>query len=285
MLTRWIVAAGLAAAVAAGNGLGADDAQRPSTDDAQTRPAERGTEIEALDPAVEAILDRLEKRELRDIEANVEYVKTDVLLNDRQKYDGVLRYRAQEPNPVFFIRFDKRTQNSIIRREKEWHVFDGRWYWEARERTSQITKREIVSPDDEQEVFRLGEGPFPLPFGQKKADILRHFTVRLISPADRAPGGFVGDHLELTPRPGTEMDRRYQAIHFYIDRELDLPIRVRTTDKEEDRELLVTFTNVEPNKGLREDQLRLPRLDYTVIEEPLRRPAEARRPGPPGHPR
>jgi hypothetical protein len=201
VLIMMAAVAGLAASGGASPGQSTAAATQPAS---TTRPA-----LPALDPAVEKVLDRLEKKgeALKDIEANVDYEKVDPTLDERTKYSGVLRFRQHEPNPLFFIRFDKRIRNRRVKREKQWHVFDGRWYLDARERTKQINKQEIVRAGERLEVFRIGKGPFPLPFGQKKADIVRECTVKLVPVGKEAPPKFKGDHLELTPRPNTEMDR------------------------------------------------------------------------------
>ena len=104
------------------------------------------------------------------------------MLDDVQKYEGILRFRVGEPNPRFLIRFDKFIQEGIESREKQWHAFDGQWYIEVREKTETINKRQIVRPGEKLNVFKLGQGPFPLPFGQNKKDILDNFTVKLIRP-------------------------------------------------------------------------------------------------------
>lgn len=227
-----------------------------------------------LDPAVEVILDRLERKggQIDDIEAAIRYTKIDKILQDKQRYEGILRFKMDKPNPRFFIRFDKRVHDGNVSTKKEWHVFDGRWYVEARETTKLIVEREIVRPDEKKEVFRLGEGPFPLPFGQKKADIVRHFSVGLAPLGPKDPKGT--RHLECTPLPGTELARKYDTVHFYIDPKQDLPVRVRTVDKEEDNEIMVSFASIKLNTGVAASRLNLPDLrGYERRQERLQQPA------------
>jgi outer membrane lipoprotein-sorting protein len=236
-----------------------------------TQPA---TDVAAgLEPELERVLDRLEIRgnNIRTLEAELDYLKFDPIMDDRQKNSGVLRYRTETPNPHFFIRFDKRTHNNVVRREKEWHVFDGRWYWEVREKTRQIVKREIVPPGEKTDVFSVGKGQFPLPFGQKKAEILKYFDVKLVKEGKGAPPGFKGDHLQLTPRPETNLARDYTTIDFYVDEKLGLPIRVRTTERKQGNELEITFANVEINPKFNDDAMKLPKEteDYNLTQEAL----------------
>ena len=248
---------------------------------AASKPASQPTTASApadgeVAPAVAAILDRLEKRgeQIDSIEAKIEYTKIDPVLDDKQEYKGLLRFKELKPNPRFFIEFDSFKQEGVIKQQKQWHVFDGRWYIEARESTKTISKNEIVRPGETVEVFKIGKGPFPLPFGQKKADILKHFTVKLVPPATGDPPEC--DHLECTPRPGTEMAAKYDTVHFFIDRKLELPVRLETREKEEGNRIIATFKDVKINPGLVESQLNLPELkEYSIDTNPLKEPAGA----------
>ncbi len=229
----------------------------------------------AVDPAVEEILDRLERRgeQIKNIETDILFRKTDSILESTEKYAGILRYLKDEPNPRFFICFDRFVQDGRESRQRRWHVFDGRWYIEANERLKTITKREIARPGERCDAFKVGEGPFPLPFGQKKADILRVFTVEIVVPAEDDKNKNL-DHLKCTPRPKTEMDRKYAAVHFYVDRDLNLPVRVQTVDKEEHSEIEVIFPvkSIRINTGLPASKLNLPTdelRDYEINEEKL----------------
>lgn len=223
-------------------------------------------------PQVDQILDRLEKKgdQVRDIQSRITFSKIDPVLEDKQIFYGILRFKEDKPNPRFFIRFDKFTQEGMTRDVKEWHVFDGQWYIEAREKTKTIVKRQVVRPGETVNVFRLGQGPFPLPFGQKKADIEKHFSVKLIEPQATDPANSF--HVECTPKPSSDMEKRYGKIDFYIDKAMDLPVRVRTTEKGENVQVIADFPalSIEVNKGLVGSELNLPDLgEYQVDTVPL----------------
>ena len=230
-----------------------------------------------VDPQVNRILDRLEKKgdQVRDIQSRITYTKFDPVLEDKQVFTGILRFKEDKPNPRFFIRFDKVSQEGVSRESKEWHVFDGEWYIEAREKTKTIVKRQVVRPGEQVNVFRLGQGPFPLPFGQKKSDIEQHFTVKLIPAQPADPPNAV--HLECMPKPRTDMEKKYGKVDFYIDKDLDLPVRVRTTEKSENVEVTADLpaASIEVNKGLAGSELNLPELrEYQVDTVPLNGPGK-----------
>lgn len=245
---------------------------------AATRPADTQPALPPLDPKVEAILDRLEKKKVDDIETKIVYVKEDPVLESKQQFIGILRFQRDEPNPRFFIRFDKMIHDGIVKKKgdqflREWHVFDGIWYIEARDKTETIIKRQIVREGERFDAFRVGKGPFPMPFGQKKEDIARQFTIVLVEPdPERDPKNC--DHLACTPLPDTELDRKYGRVHFFIDRKTDLPVKVETVEKDEGIIISATFTDVKVNEGLPTGSLDLPDLPgWNVSEEPLPPPA------------
>lgn len=226
---------------------------------------------------VDQILDRLEKKgdQVHDIQTRITFTKIDPVLEDKQVFQGILRFKEDKPNPRFFIRFDKFTQEGVTRESKEWHVFDGQWYTEAREKTKTIVRRQVVRPGEEVNVFRLGQGPFPLPFGQKKSDIEKHFVVKLSPSQPADPPNSV--HLECTPKPGSDMEKKYGKIDFYVDKDMNLPTRVRTTEKTENVQVVADFPapSTELNKGLAASELNLPELkEYQVDSVPLPAPGK-----------
>lgn len=224
----------------------------------------------AVDPAVERILEQLEKagKQIKDVSAKLTFIKTDPILEDVQKYQGVIRYKDTKPNPRFFIRFDTFTQEGILRDVKQWHLFDGRWYIEAREQTKTIVRREILRPGESRDIFAIGQGPFPLPFGQKKEEILNHFVCRKVDATPKDPPH--SDHIACTPLPFTDLADKYATVHFYIDRKLNLPVKVETIEKQEGLEIVAILDEVKINTGLADSDLGLPELsDYAVTEEKL----------------
>jgi hypothetical protein len=61
-------------------------------------------------------------------------------------------------------------------------VFTGRDLIERNDNQKFYSKRCVVKEGDTRDPMRIGEGPVPLPIGQKKADILQRFEVELWEP-------------------------------------------------------------------------------------------------------
>ncbi len=211
----------------------------------------------AIDPRIDRILTRLEQRHVSDLRARVVWelsyaVEEDT---DTDRKFGQIWYKEQQPTARFKVRFDRKVVGNRQQKLDEEHLFDGRWYVELQSRTKTVTRREIRRPDDKRNPYKLGEGAFPLPFGQKKADILREFEVRLIPPRKSDPPDT--DHLRLIPRPGSETGRTYKTLDFWIVRSgrlSGLPVKVVAGKKDGSGALnsyiTVSFSDVELNVGL-----------------------------------
>ena len=60
------------------------------------------------------------------------------------------------------------------------YAFDGQWVVEKTPADKQFTKRQVVPPGEDFDPLRIGEGPFPVPVGQRKADILDRFDAEIL---------------------------------------------------------------------------------------------------------
>jgi len=218
---------------------------------------------EPADPRVAEILTRLEEREVPDLRGRVTWTVQYVVEEEPLRKFGRIWYKRKDPVPVFKVEFDTKIVGS--RKEKEFgetHVFDGRWYTEMNSETRTITQRELRREKDASNPYRLGEGAFPLPFGQKKEDILREFEVRRV--AEKKDDPAETDHLELTPRKDSSLYDKYEMIDFWVAREgptSGLPVQIRASKLDPtgvvNSRITVTFRDVELNTGFADTEFRI----------------------------
>jgi len=210
---------------------------------------------------VEAILDRLEARGqgLKDLRTKVIFVENDrVNLTTRVK-TGEILFWVTEPNPRFLVTFYKTEIDGVVGK-REWYLFDGRWLYEGIERLEQVTQREFAEPGERIDFFDLETAPFPLPFGQKKESILRNFSVTLAEPAATDPANT--DHLICIPKPDGAFYRKYDQLEFFVQREVDLPVRIVVTKNDRMEINTAEFpglTRKSINSGVDEDDLEQPK--------------------------
>ncbi len=237
-----------------------------------------------VDPALDKILDRVEARgqTLDSLTAELKEHLYQPLPDENIRLGGSVSYlRLWEKDPnakpaeaaqeaagphagqrsrvLFRVQYDTRAQAGHVSKKKSIWVFDGRWLHELNESTRMLVHREIVPEGQTLDATRLGSGPFPAPFGQKKKDVLEQFTVKLVPPAEKDPEKT--DHIQLIPRPNSDLAKRYATVDLYVSRELDLPIRMVMVNAPQGRQELkhcdvktVEFSNVKINPKLSEEK-------------------------------
>jgi hypothetical protein len=219
------------------------------------RPA--GTRATASAPAtspserrVHEVLEQLERRgeSVKDLKAKIEWQVLDRVIEDKQAKYGELFFQRAEPRDRFMVTFNKTIVEDQVIDKPEEHLFDGQWYIEKREATKTVIKRQIVRPGEEFDPFKLGQGPFPLPFGQKEAQILDKFQVSYVEPAKDDPANT--SHLKLIPKASAhDMADKYKELHFFVDKKLDLPVKV-VADQKDDKLVTVVFSQIQVNTAI-----------------------------------
>jgi hypothetical protein len=226
----------------------------------------------AVDPAIDALLTRQETSaaDLTSFTAKIAYEKEDAMLGRREIRTGEIIYRIEADKKSFAVLLDQRV---IIREgaadgrleEGLYHyIFDGRWLAEVNHESKQFIKREIVPPGKSLDPLKLGEGPFPLPVGQPKADVLARFEVSKIDvPKDGMLKTLQNvDGVLLKPKPGTREAEDYQRVEIFYDRDTLLPVGINAIEINDDRKT-VKLTEMKRNPPL--DEAMLKKLD---IAEP-----------------
>ncbi len=146
-------------------------------------------ELHHPDPKVDALLDRLETADagIRDLSGSLDYTRVNVVLDDIQTRIGTLRFVVvpavegvcETPRRVFLVHFTFFTDGFVQRNEDEQWGFDGQWLYERSARQKTRIVRQIAREGENLDPLRLGEGPLPIPLGQRKAEILTRYDVTL----------------------------------------------------------------------------------------------------------
>jgi hypothetical protein len=189
--------------------------------------------LSPVDAALQSIEDAGD--DLQAFTAAVAYRKDDALLGSKELRVGTIVFDARDQKPTrLAVDFDTRIVNRRRRQESKRIIFDGSWLVECDDASKQFIKRQIVAPGDHADPMRLG-GPFPLPIGQKRDEVLKRFTVTLISDApdsfvvskndERSPIG-----LRLVPHEGTIEALDWTTIELWYDQATWWPIGVVATE-------------------------------------------------------
>ncbi len=189
-----------------------------------------------VDPAADDILTRLEvaDRGLTAMQAEILLHRSFAIEGDDQTRWGMLYFR-QADNPEssarplrqFCVRFDQLQIDQRVEEKEQKFIFDGAWLAEVNPAEKHFSRKQIVAPGEDFDPLRVGEGPLPIPIGQRKADILARFTVQVVPEADGIEDGenpkqaaqwrkFVAGstQLKLTPR-GAAGDEDFTQIRLW----------------------------------------------------------------------
>jgi len=219
------------------------------------------------DPAV-ALLDRLETAGnlLRDFRADITYYLWDSMLERREIRGGEIVYvvSPDDGSRRFAILVTSVSVGNRRNNQNKRYVFDGSWFVEIDQDNRMFTKRQIVAPGERFDPLTLGEGPFPLPVGQRRKDVLARFEVSVLEGTRhevlaRFLEGRKVEGLKLVPRPSTPQAKEIAEVEIFYDAATLLPVGIVLTETNGDRKT-VMLRNIERNRGIDESKL--------SIEEP-----------------
>ncbi len=246
--------------------------------------AEQAAKPSSGDESIDAVLDRLEANGKAIKGLHCKLIYADVVVwpvEDRKIKEGYLWFARGEPDK-FLIHFDKKIASGAVTADHEFYLFDGRWLTERNDKAKTFIKREIAREGERVDPFELGKGPFPLPFGQKREEILRHFNVSMKDYEMGDPLQTV--HLHCVPKPGTRLAEKYRRVGLYVDKRLDLPVRIVSERVSDDNRIEVDFKDIDVSAAPAQSrfQIEAPR-DFEQRVEPLP-PPEIQRIPPLGKP-
>jgi outer membrane lipoprotein-sorting protein len=219
---------------------------------------------------IDQILDALDARGqgLTSFVANVKLTDTDAGLGDASSRTGKAWYQAGE-SPRLRVTFDKREANGRVTDEKVEYLLKGPDLIERTYRTKSQVTHHVLRPGEKLNLLKLGEGPFPLPIGQKKEDVHAMFEVKKIEPKPGDPANTV--HLQLIPKPNTRFERKFKTLDVWVDQTDAMPRRIETLDRNETSVRTTDLSDVKVNAQLSDSDFNLPAIgtDWNLTEGAL----------------
>lgn len=226
------------------------------------------------DPAVDELLDKLEAKgdEIKGLTCKLRYnyVTVDPVESSQVK-TGDLKYLKPTNaivNGMFKIHFHELIADGAKSAHEEQIAFNGNWLIERNDKAKTIIRREVVKPGQRINPFELGKGPFPMPFGQKRSDMLQHFKINKVAPnKDEMPNTV---HLHCEPHPHSSMASRYKRVEMYLDKGNNLPVRMVCERLSDDNRIEVSFTEVDAKAAPTPDDFKIEEpKDFDKREEPI----------------
>jgi Flp pilus assembly protein TadD len=242
-------------------------------------------------------LDRLERsgKETKDFSAGVTLERIDALSDDREVRRGrVVVDGLPGPSRRIGVIMEEYIDGSGRgSADNRLFIFDGGWLLEFDTPRKRLTRRQLVRPGETVDPLRVGDGPFPVPLGQPRADVEREFDVSVASLPDAplfkrlaegADGLFT---LALVPRAGRPLARDVKRVTVCYQKDTLAPVAIEVVaDTDDITRVLLREPKI--NGGLDEAKRALlspPDFDaatWTVDSRPL--PAEPSPAAPPAEP-
>lgn len=190
-----------------------------------------------------AILDALDKAavETNRFSAHFSVAKVDPLTEETERRSGeiVLSGQGAQRSAAMVIRqFIDGTGR--VEQENRHFVYAKGWLTEYDRSTGHATARQLALADENYDPLRAGEGPIPVPVGQRRSDLEKGFTIAAAAfPDDPMLRGISNVAvLRLTPIEGTECAREISEIVMGWDLTTFLPVAVVAQNKDGGRTII-----------------------------------------------
>ena len=239
-----------------------------------TAPAPHFVDADALLTAVERTADSL-----RDFRANITLETTDDVTGDTERRLGQLVFVQEEGKPAtrrFAVVFEKFIDGSgrMDERPVRYIYADG-WLTEADFKQRTLVRRQLARAGEQYDPLKPGEGPVPLPIGQRRADVLARFDASLATAPNstillKSARPMVG--VRLKPKPGMA-DRDLVEASVWYDAQSLVPMGVEAQRKS--GRTVVSLRDATMNGGIDDAQRALLSLaekvttGWRVDERPL----------------
>lgn len=210
--------------------------------------------------SVDQVLDALDARgqNLRGLSTDVKLTESDATTGDDVTRTGrFLLQTSPDGSARARITFDKKIANNRVTDEQIEYLLDGPILIDRTVKTKTQVTRQVLRPGEKINLLKLGEGPFPLPIGQKKEEVRRLFEVTGIPPKTNENAV----HLKLTPRPGTQFADKFQSIEAWVDLTDHMPRRIETVEPNGVTVRTTELTNLRINPSLSDADFTLPKID------------------------
>jgi hypothetical protein len=216
----------------------------PATTPATTPPAaQHAARVARIDPAniktADDLLTQLETADagINTFAADVKLVRTFGKLEGgtHERRGNILFLTA--PKRMFRVDFNTLIVDGVKRSEEQTFIFDGSTLIERNSTQRQQVERHFVNEKGDAQAIdplAIGEGPFPVPVGQKKKQVLSRFSAELLKPnegwqGEQFPASMADTfQLRLVPKPGSPESKDFKEIRVWYLKNTLMPRLART---------------------------------------------------------
>ncbi len=227
------------------------------------------------DTEIVTLLDKIEKAclQLNSYQADMKYDIIQSLIDSQSVRTGKLYYKVDANSILARIHFEDLTEIDLMDPESqakpikfdEDYYFDGLWVVRTNAQTKTVQKWEVAENRQDREAFRLGHGPFPLPFAIKTHDVREYFEVKL-NDTPRRTSQENAVCLTLTPKPETSYAKEYKLVELWVSQANYLPTQICYV-KQDYEENTVIWSNIEIDSSIKDTIFAMPKTPAGWTEE------------------
>lgn len=219
--------------------------------------------------STDQILDALNEsgQHMTSLAADVELITTDDLGDDTTRSGKFVILRSPDGDSKARLALTKVQKGNKIFEERQEFVLEGpnlirRMYQQKKQITDRVRK-----PGEKVNLLKLGQGPFPLPIGQPREDVLKEFDISV--PDKIEPKLEHHAVIRLSPKADTRFARKFKSIDLWVDESDNLPKRIVTVNPNGDETKTAILKNVRLNADVKPEELKLEPLpdDWTTVDE------------------
>lgn len=226
-----------------------------------------------VDASIDELLDALDARgeNLESLSATVRLTETDPGIGNTVIRTGRFWLSNSRGEPRVRVRFEQRQVANRVRDEVIEYLLAGDTLHDRDVARKREVRRKVRRPTERTNLLKLGEGPFPLPLGQDRADVLREFEVSKPERAADDPPGTV--RLRLKPHADSSFARRFSTMDVWIGLDDAMPRKVLVDDADAGVVRTSELSAVRINAAVDPRELELPPIDpreWDIIQEEFR---------------
>jgi outer membrane lipoprotein-sorting protein len=229
--------------------------------------------LDADKATVDDVLDTLQNsgKDVKSFSADVQMKIEDEVMSTSSTQIGKVYFQTKQAgDAVLHVALDHKKVAGKDYPAKEDYLLDDGWLTKRTVSSKKETRIQLAKPGDKVNLFQLGKGPFPLPIGQDKKDVHDQFDVKIL-PADKKNDPPNTIHLQLTPKPGTQMDQNFSTIEVWVDGKTRMPVRMATDNKKHTEFKTTDLLNLQLNPVIKPEEITLPALppEWTTMDKPI----------------
>jgi outer membrane lipoprotein-sorting protein len=185
---------------------------------------------------LERILEELKQStgKLETYRSLIEYKVSQPLFESETLRKGDLYFAKSGERPALRINFQTlRQDDEKEQKYADHYIFDGVWLTHIDYKLKEIKKRQIIDvnePDETMDVFEVVSRNFPLLGFSKTENLEKEFEITLVEDAKEEDLIL----LHLKTRPDSSYSDDYTSMDFWIDKKLNLPVKIVAVSTEDD---------------------------------------------------